>query len=101
MKNRVTIEQMVAWYIYTSSFIMILNKIIGPINTAKYVLWKVRKKHKEYNLQCDYFDCKQMVITTKMLENISKSLRVDEKKTVLDMQIDALLDDFKNKKNEN
>jgi len=98
MQTRVTVEQMVTWYIYTSNFTMILNKIIGPENTAKYVIWRVRRKFKEYTDQCDYFDCKQILITNKVIEHISKELRSDEKKTVLEMQIDSLMEDFKIKK---
>jgi len=98
MTNRVTVEQMLSWYIYTSKFTKILNKIFGAENTAKYMLWKVKRKHKKYTSECDYFDCKQMIITNKIMEEISKSLRGDEKKTVLEMQIDSLIEDFKNRK---
>jgi len=98
MQNRVTVEQVLMWYIYTSTFTMILNKIIGSEMTAKYMLWKVRRKYKRYNSQCDYFDCKQMIITNKVLEEIGKSISNDEKKTILDIQIERLFDDFKNRK---
>lgn len=80
---------------------MILNKIFGSVNTAKYILWRVRRKYKRYAIQCDYFDCRQMIITNKVLEEISKSLKDSEKKTVLDMQIESLLDDFRNRKLDN